>query len=291
MLEFLSEHPSSCAVIQLNPPLLDHLPEIDVFESVIQSSRGDIHRVVKNRRTVKIRFGGKFYFVKIHRSVGFREILKNLLYARRAVVSAENEWLAIAKLKMVGIPTMTLVGKGIRGGSPASVESFVVTEALEGMISLEDFTHDWRKLESARRNQVKRMLLKQVASIARVMHKNGMNHRDFYLCHFLVKDRDWSQWQRNEPLLLHLIDLHRVQQRAVVPRRWLVKDLGGLLFSALDAGLTRRDLLRFIEAYRQRQWRTVLHEEHRFWRQVWRNAAALYRSFHHREPPLRFDAL
>jgi heptose I phosphotransferase len=83
-----------------------------------------------------------------------------------------------------------------------------------------------------------------------------------------------------------LIDLHRVQMRDRVPERWLVKDLGGLLFSALDAGLTRRDLLRFIQVYRQEPWRKVLKREAPFWRKVWTNAIRLYRSFHRREPVL-----
>ena len=92
----------------------------------------------------------------------------------------------------------------------------------------------------------------------------------------------------DDELQLVLIDLHRVQIRDRVPERWLVKDLGGLLFSALDAGLTRRDLLRFIEGYRAQPWREVLAREDAFWSKVWNNATRLYRPFHHREPPLKF---
>ena len=65
----------------------------------------------------------------------------------------------------------------------------------------------------------------------------------------------------------------------------LVKDLGGLLFSALEAGLTRRDALRFVAAYRQRPWREVLEREGAFWKKVQSNALKLYRSVHRREPP------
>ena len=90
--------------------------------------------------------------------------------------------------------------------------------------------------------------------MARKMHRAGINHRDFYLCHFLM----------DEPLaldqapVLHLIDLHRAQIRQNVPRRWLVKDLGGLLFSAFEKGLTSRDLLRFMRLYSDRPLREVL---------------------------------
>jgi heptose I phosphotransferase len=113
-----------------------------------------------------------------------------------------------------------------------------------------------------------------------------LNHRDFYLCHFLTRDRDWSKWTPVDAVELTLIDLHRVQRRDAVPARWLVKDLGGLLFSALDAGITGRDLLRFVAAYRREPWRVVLEREGGFWKKVQANALQLYRSVHRREPPL-----
>ncbi|MST95428.1 MAG: hypothetical protein EXS33_09225 [Pedosphaera sp.] len=42
-------------------------------------------------------------------------------------------------------------------------------------------------------NQIllKRALLEKIAALARTLHEGGVNHRDFYLCHFLVKNRDW----------------------------------------------------------------------------------------------------
>ncbi|HEY0551747.1 MAG TPA: lipopolysaccharide kinase InaA family protein, partial [Verrucomicrobiae bacterium] len=158
--------------------------------------------------------------------------------------------------------------------------------ALEGMISLEDLARDWRGADRRTRVSLKRALIQRLAEIARLMHGAGLNHRDFYLCHFLVRDRDWSKWRREDALEVVLIDLHRVQRRAAVPQRWLVKDLGGLLFSAFDAGITRRDLLRFVTAYRRESWREVLTREELFWRKVWGNAVQLYRSIHHREPPM-----
>ena len=90
-----------------------------------------------------------------------------------------------------------------------------------------------------------------------------------------------------DALDLVLIDLHRVQMRRRVPTRWLLKDLAGLLFSALDCGLTTRDLLRFLKEYRQRPWREVLAAEGGFWRRVSRRARRLYAGFHGRPAPSR----
>ena len=88
-----------------------------------------------------------------------------------------------------------------------------------------------------------------------------------------------------DELDLVLIDLHRTQIRPRVPERWVVKDLGGLLFSALDCGLTKRDLLWFAKIYRQKPLCEIISAEKNFWRKVSRNAEKLYRKFHKKEPP------
>jgi hypothetical protein len=275
-------------VLELDEHLRAHLPKENTFDWLLNVP-GKVHRAIKNRRTVEFEVVGRRYFIKAHRGVGWAEVLKNVFYGRAPIVSAETEWRAIEALGQAGVATPVVAGKGLRGTSPAALESFIIMPALDGMISLEELARDWRGVPGGNRVLLKRALLRKIAEIARRMHGAGMNHRDFYLCHFLVHDRDWAQWQPGDSAELVLIDLHRVQRRAAVPARWLVKDLGGLLFSAFEAGLTRRDLLRFLAAYRQRPWREVLRSETRFWRKVWNNAVRLYRPFHHREPPLQLE--
>ena len=82
------------------------------------------------------------------------------------------------------------------------------------------------------------------------MHANGINHRDFYICHFLLDVSADVYRQSPQALRLSLIDLHRVQLRKRTPSRWVVKDIGGLYFSSMRIGLTRRDLYRFMKVYR-----------------------------------------
>jgi heptose I phosphotransferase len=271
-------------VLELDEHLRAHVPKENTFDWLM-NAQGKVHRAVKNRRTVEFNLGGRHYFIKAHRGVGWREVWKNWLYGRAPIVSAEPEWQAIEALNAVGIATPSAPGRGLRGQAPANLESFIVMHALEGMISLEDLTKDWRGAQGRTRVSLKHALIQRLANIARVMHGAGLNHRDFYICHFLTRDRDWSKWTPSDAVELTLIDLHRVQRRTNVPERWLVKDLGGLLFSALDAGLTRRDLWRFLTAYRQRPWREVLAHEGGFWKKVRGNALKLYRSVHRRKPP------
>ena len=277
-------------LIELDTQLREHLPAQSAFDWLLNCA-GIEHRHVKHRRTVEFEIGGKRYFIKIHRGCGWREIFKDLFQLRPPIVSARNEWEAIGRLQKLGVRTFKIAGKGLRGKNPARRESFLITEAMDGMISLENFPKSFQLADESGRGGarcsvlLKRALLEKIAHISRALHENGMNHRDFYLCHFLVKDRDWKKWRPDDELDLVLIDLHRAQIRPRVPERWLVKDLGGLLFSAMDCGLTQRDLLRFVKIYSQQPLQDGSASEQAFWRRVLRNARKLYRDFHKKEPP------
>ena len=270
--------------IKLDPELARYYSEESAFDKLMDSE-GEKFRHIKTRRTLKFEKGGKNYFIKIHRACGWREVLKNWFAFKRPVTSARLEWEAIDRLNSLNVSTLSVVGRGIRGKAPANQESFVITKALEGMISLEQLTQSWGGLANRKRVYLKRELIRQVANIAKTIHCNGLNHRDFYLCHFLVKDRQWDQWEPEDSLTLHLIDLHRMQQRATVPNRWWIKDLAGLLFSSLDCNLTRNDLLRFSKVY----WDCSLHDLFRdrldiLWK-IYRKARRLYSSIHGKDAP------
>jgi heptose I phosphotransferase len=56
----------------------------------------------------------------------------------------------------------------------------------------------------------------------------------------------------------------------------VVKDLGGLLFSALEKDLTRKDLLRFLHIYSDRPLREVLVKDAAFWDEVVERAIKLW---------------
>jgi heptose I phosphotransferase len=164
---------------------------------------------------------------------------------------------------------MVIGAFGARGINPARRCSFIITEAIEPSISLEDYCVDWQK--SPPPFAEKLSLVNKVAEIAGRMHGAGMTHRDFYLCHFLLKNPGGQHAPE-----LALIDLHRSLVKKRVPRRWRLKDLAGVYHSAFDIGLTRRDALRFIRTYRQQPLRKVLASEGQFWSQVQHKADLLY---------------
>lgn len=241
-------------IVELDPAIADAFAGRDVFDALL-SIDGDVYRLHKNRRTVRAEINGRRYFVKAHGHAGWKEIVKNLFRLRLPVLTGKPEFDAIRRLHELGVPTMTCAGFGARGRNPARRESFIITDALEGYRDLEDLRPVWRGLPARIRHNLQRRAIREIASIARTLHTNGLNHRDFYLCHFMTRDRDWAAWEKDDDLTLHLIDLHRMQMRGHTPWRWLIKDLSGLLFSVLDLDLSARDYLRFLRAYWGDHWK------------------------------------
>lgn len=259
--------------LRLSEPFASLWVNQDPFAAVEQL-QGAVYRELEARRTLRTEVGGQGYFVKIHRGVGWGEIAKNWLTLKHPVLGADQEWKAIKALTAAGVPTMTAVAYGERGRNPARRHSFIITEELAPTISLEDYSRDW--MTTPPPPALKRALTTEVAEMTRRMHLAGVNHRDCYICHFLLHtDQPPSAAQ----FRLSLIDLHRAQIRPCVPRRWRDKDLAGLYFSALHIGLTRRDKLRFLRAYFARPLRDVLASEARLLAMLEQKAAKLQARF------------
>lgn len=247
------------------------LPNTSLFEQVMQL-RGKQFRFQEGRLTQRILLGNKSYFIKQHSGIGWSEIFKNLLQLRLPIIGAQNEWLAIKKLNDLGIQTPSIVGFGKKGFNPSRQQSFVLMNELPKTISLED-------LKPPLAFHLKLKLLHEIAKIARIMHKNGINHRDFYLCHFLLTQDSHNMMQQknlSEMPRLFLIDLHRAQIRHRIPKRWIIKDLAGLYFSSLEKDLTQKDFLRFMRIYSNKSLREIWLTEKKFWQKVKKRGDRLY---------------
>lgn len=249
----------------------DPFAEVDLIQ-------GKVYRQLEGRRTLRFEVAGKGYFLKSHKGVGWREIIKNLLQFRLPILGAANEKNAILKLEEAGVATMSMAAYGSRGLNPARQESFIVTEAIEPSISLEDLAIEWRSEPPTAVE--KRKFLLAVCDMTRRMHEAGVNHRDFYICHFLFSSAEGSlidQAEGAEPLDLKLIDLHRALIHADMPFRWRLKDLASLYYSAFDVPLTKRDKLRFIKHYSGLPLRDALQQDAVLWKKVRKKAKKLYK--------------
>ena len=238
--------------------------EKDVFDFFF-NTQGEIARLHKNRRTYRLIFLGDPIFVKTHQGIGWREIIKNVLVGKMPIFGAKNEWQALKRLQELNIPSLEAVAYGAKGFNPATQKSFLVTKALEPHQELDRLFKQWKGTVSLRR-----ALIKKLALLARRIHQAGINHRDFYLCHFVVKTDE----EISESSQIYVMDLHRAQIRKKVPLRWLLKDLRGLYFSALEVGLSFTDCLRFMKTYANVKHLRDLDLD--FWQQVQLKAKKLY---------------
>jgi len=251
-----------------------------------------VKHVVASRRIFRFERGGRHFYMKVHYGVGWAEIFKNLLQLKKPIIGAENEWRAIRAFSQpsVNIDTTPLVAWGKQGWNPASQRSFIITDALDKTVDLEHWLPELERWpQQAERIRLKRAIIRQVGEIARQLHSNGMNHRDFYLCHFRLDMTDVVELPNIENLRLYLMDLHRVEQHDHLPQRWAVKDIAGLLFSALFDSkgivLNRNDMIRFIEAYTGKKWRDALANQPDFWDQVLQRIVRTYKKDHGIAPP------
>lgn len=269
-------------LLYLNKLFTEKWKDKDPFKEA-EKLDGKVYRNVKNRRTLQFDFCGKSYFLKIHRGIGWREIFKNLTQFKMPILGAKNEFLALKKLHALGIDTMTACAFEIKGINPAKQKSFIITEDLVETISLEDLCKNWEQEKPS--SELKHHLLHKIAKITKEMHSNGINHRDYYICHFLAKINDIEKFNhsKNKNIPLYLIDLHRAQIRLKTPYRWRVKDVGGILFSALDIELSKKDYLRFIKLYSGKSIKEELKNNRKFWIDVKQNAVALYKKEFKRE--------
>lgn len=258
---------------------------VNLFDTIMQL-QGEVFREMDGRRTLRFQHAGKSYFIKLHFGVGWKEIWKNLRQFKLPVVGAKNEWRAIQRLNQLQVDTMHLVGYGSRGFNPARKQSFVITEDLVNTRSLEDFCQPWRASSPLRGDmlQIKRQLIERLAWTGKTLHENGVNHRDFYLVHFLLDITPTESEMARGKITASLIDLHRVLIRRHTPLRWRIKDIGALYFSCLDIGLTKRDLFRFMCAYSGRSLRDTLHEDQKLWLAAQARAVKLYNKLYHCDP-------
>ncbi|AJZ87579.1 heptose kinase [Klebsiella michiganensis] len=243
-------------MVELKEPFTSLWRGKDVFAEV-RKLQGEVFRELETRRTLRFETAGKSYFLKWHQGTSLKEVIKNLISLRMPVLGADREWKAIHRLKALDVDTMQGVGFGEKGLNPINKTSFIITEDLTPTISLEDYCVGWAT--NPPDVKIKRMLIGRVASMMRKMHGGGVNHRDCYICHFLLHLPFTGQ---ESDLKISVIDLHRAQIRGKVPRRWRDKDLIGLYFSSMNIGLTQRDIWRFMMTYSNKSLREVIEIEH-----------------------------
>ncbi len=192
--------------------------------------------------------------------------LRNWLshHKRSSFAGIERE--TIGRLGAAGVNTPRVVACGEQWGTFFEHRSFLMTEEVKDSRSLEAQSPACfdGPLTPGKR-QARRDFIRRLASFTRRFHETGYRHRDLYLSHvFCSTDGEFC-----------LIDLARAS-RPFLRRRFQVKDIAQLHYSAPAESFTRADRLRFYLAYVGR--RRLLPQDKAFIRKVIRKA---YRMAHH----------
>ena len=222
-------------------------------------------RAAANRKTMRVGIDNRSYFVKQHGGVGWKELIKNYLSAKRPVIGAMTEVKAIQTLDSLGIRTTPIAAYGVKGSCAASQRSFLLTEDLGDIVSLEDICKTW--VTNPPSQAERQAMLIAVAKLASRFHGAGLSHRDFYLCHIALP-RNVAVTADTE---FYLLDLHRVLHRQSIHGGAVRKDIAGLIFSCMDFGFTAEDWDVFKAHY--------LPQSAKFWQQVNSRAQKLYARF------------
>lgn len=149
---------------------------------------------------------------------------------------AEREVRVAAGLAKLGLPVPRPLAWGRLGPAWRS-ESFVILSEVPGEPA-DRFLQRIDQTGPALSWPEKQQLLRQMADLVRRFHEAGWRHRDLYLCHFFV-ERAPAAWS------VALIDLQRVFRPRWRRRRWQIKDLSQLNFSAASQQFSRTRRLRF----------------------------------------------
>jgi heptose I phosphotransferase len=214
---------------------------LTTFDAIANFSGGQVAKnVLRERTTTRLDFAhadGATYtlYLKRHQRPRIAELIKPLLRLTRPIVGARNEWEAILRFHEIGIATMIPVALGEAGG-----RSFLITEGIPGCQKLTAWLDSHRHCVHNGQLASLRRIVAGVADVARTMHAVGMHHQDFYLTHLMLP-------QSGAPAPIHVLDLGRARSHSRLARRWIVKDLAQLNYSA--DGVSSSERLRFLKRY------------------------------------------
>lgn len=222
---------------------------LDKFETMMFHNEGILLKNQKGKRIFQLRlkWNGtpEVFYLKCHRLPLTQTQRLLHLAGRRILTEGRKEWEYILKFHDRLLPTVTPVAMGERLLPDGIQESFLLTRGLNEYEPLESLVpkHFVPPLDPELIRE-KRALIQAVGGLTASMHWHGFYHRDFYSVHLMLR----KDGVASSPDIV-LIDLQRVLTSPWLRRRWKVKDIASIHFSAREWGLTRTDKLRFLAAY------------------------------------------
>ena len=186
------------------------------------------------RYRARLNVGGDCVYLKRFEGDRLSDRLRRWWEDRRWHSPASREVAAADALRRARIPANRALAWG-RSVSRGIETTFVVLSPAPGVPSDQ-------YLQRSPGDAKLRTLAQRMAALVRAFHAGGWCHRDLYLCHIFVREGAGGDFE------LTLIDLQRVFRPPCLTRRWRVKDLAQLAYSARQR-VPIRIQLRFFRDY------------------------------------------
>lgn len=229
---------------------LQHI-QFDSFESICRYQDGETIKTIEERSVIRFNIEHhnqkKTIYLKRHNLefVGFWRLFSRF-FPKWGLSQGRLEFENICDFRNCGLPTVVPIAAGEKFFRFFWAKSFLITEDFSPYISLEALLEDqpyfFTGLEG---KQKKKILINEISVLARKMHQNEFNHRDFNATHILLHYDNGSDVPK-----IALFDLQRVEKRKFFRFRWKIKSIAGLSYSLPDDIFNAEDSLYILLAYK-----------------------------------------
>ncbi|HAL45443.1 MAG: hypothetical protein A2Y12_13230 [Planctomycetes bacterium GWF2_42_9] len=170
-------------------------------------------------------------YLKRYNNAPAKVQFKNWLNQRKRLSLAACDMEPAENLRKLGINTPRTIAFGQEWNGLFEKRSFIITEQIPDSFKLED------KLPR------EKDFIKKLAIFIKKFHDTGFRHRDLYLCHIFCDPK--TQFT--------LIDLARAFKPLFFSKKYLIKDLAELYYSAPGNKISKADKLRFFLFYLRKE--------------------------------------
>jgi hypothetical protein len=179
-------------------------------------------------------------FLKRYDSPPIMLQLRNWLAHKTRISCGFIEWVSASQLTSTGVSTPRTIAYGEQWGSLFEKRSFVITEKIPDAEALErKLPECFNERPTSTNLKRRRQFIAQLASFIKKFHETNYRHRDLYFSH-IFQDNDGR---------FFLIDLARVFKPVVLCRRYQIKDIAQVYYSAPKRYFSNTDRLRFYLGY------------------------------------------
>jgi len=221
------------------------------FESIWNFSNGETIKQIKARSVIRFEIRHhdikRTFYIKRHNSefIGLSRLFPRL-FPRRRLSQGKLEFENIYDFRINNLPTVVPVAAGEKFSHFFWAKSFIITEDFSPFISLESLLENRPQFLSGPKGENrKRILLKEIAVLARRMHQNGFNHRDFNATHILLNYNKGSDIPQ-----IALFDFQRVEKRKYFRFRWKIKSIARLNYTLPDEIFNIKDKVYILLSYK-----------------------------------------